>query len=134
MGVRATDRGSSIRDKEALEWFRSLPVWMDFPGLRVVHACWNNLAQEAVANCLDDAHRFTRVGFHEASRPRSKAYKAAEVLLKGPEVSLLDGRFFSDKDGHKRNEVPIRWWDPEARRSIVATLTQTDSRRPDGIA
>jgi hypothetical protein len=34
--------------------------------------------------------------------------------LKGPELPLPDGRFFFDKDGHKRSEVRIRWWDRKA--------------------
>ncbi|UUO27690.1 MULTISPECIES: hypothetical protein [Bradyrhizobium] len=42
------------------------------------------------------------------------AYSAAEVLLKGPELLLPDGRSFFDKDGHERREVRIRWWDRKA--------------------
>ena len=24
-----------------IEWFRTLPLWLDLDGIRVVHACWN---------------------------------------------------------------------------------------------
>ena len=27
--------------KEIIEWFLTLPLWLDLPGLRVVHACWH---------------------------------------------------------------------------------------------
>ena len=27
-----------------LEWFRTLPLWLDLDGLRVVHACWDGHA------------------------------------------------------------------------------------------
>jgi hypothetical protein len=99
---------------EALQWFRSLPVWIELPGLRVVHACWNRAAQETLADCLDSANRFTPEGLRQASLRGSNAYEAAEVLLKGPELPLPAGHFFSDKDGFKRKDVRIRWWDPEA--------------------
>src|ERR1700736_1017283 len=29
------------RQKEITDWFRTLPLWLDFGGLRVVHACWH---------------------------------------------------------------------------------------------
>jgi hypothetical protein len=35
-------------------------------------------------------------------------------LLKGPEQRLPDGIHFFDKDGHKREEVRLRWWDQAA--------------------
>ncbi|MGY4255303.1 hypothetical protein ACVI1L_002371 [Bradyrhizobium sp. USDA 4516] len=100
--------------QQALEWFRELPVWLDLPGLRVIHACWNSVAQGALAGCLDPGHRFTQQGFRTANQRGTPAYQAAEVLLKGPEVPLPDGRFFFDKDGHRRQDVRIRWWDAAA--------------------
>ena len=27
-----------------LEWFRTLPLWLDLDGLRAVHACWDERA------------------------------------------------------------------------------------------
>jgi hypothetical protein len=27
---------------DLIEWFRTLPMWLDLPGLRVVHACWDD--------------------------------------------------------------------------------------------
>jgi hypothetical protein len=119
--LRQIGEGSTAH-RQALERFRTLPVWIDLPGLRVVHACWNGPAQETLSACLDAANRFTQVGLHEASRRGSKAYKAAEVLLKGPEISLPDGRFFFDKDGHKRSEVRVRWWDRKALTFRAAAL------------
>ncbi|WP_461318382.1 metallophosphoesterase family protein [Bradyrhizobium barranii] len=99
---------------QALEWFRTLPVWIDLAGLRVVHACWSKSAQEKLSGCLDKANRLTPQGLHEASRRGSIAYNAAEVLLKGPELPLPDGHSFLDKDGHERREVRIRGWDRKA--------------------
>jgi hypothetical protein len=28
---------------EMIEWFKSLPLWLDLEGLRVVHACWDSV-------------------------------------------------------------------------------------------
>ena len=100
--------------KEAVGWFRSLPVWLDLPGLRAVHACWHEPSREALMPFLDDAGRFTEEGILESYRYGSDAHAAVEILLKGPEESLPDGVHFFDKDGHKREEVRLRWWDQNA--------------------
>jgi hypothetical protein len=104
----------SAAHREALEWFRTLPVWLDLPGLRVVHACWHSPAQRVLEPFLDLSQRFTPDGLRTASRKGSEAYVAAEILLKGPEASLPDGRSFRDKQGHIRHEARLRWWDPNA--------------------
>jgi Calcineurin-like phosphoesterase len=112
----------SAAHKEALKWFQTLPVWLDLPGIRVVHACWHAPAQRMLQPFLDESHRFTKAGLREASRRGSDAYDAAEVLMKGPEALLPDGRDFKDKQGHTRHEVRLRWWDPAARTLRTAAL------------
>jgi hypothetical protein len=111
--LRQIGEGSTAH-REALEWFRTLPVWLDLPGLRVVHACWHSPAQQALYSHLDPSHRFTPGGLRAASCKGSEAYGAAEILLKGPEAFLPEGRFFRDKQGHIRHEARLRWWDPNA--------------------
>jgi hypothetical protein len=104
----------SAAHRKALEWFRTLPVWLDLPGLRVVHACWHSPAQQVLQPYLDLSQRFTPDGLRAAGRKGSEAYGAAEILLKGPEAFLPDGRSFEDKQGHIRHEARLRWWDPDA--------------------
>ena len=99
---------------DAIDWFRRLPVWLELPGLRVVHACWHEPSRAALAPYLDSENRFTAEGLWEALQRGSQAYVAAEILLKGPEQRLPPGMSFVDKSGHERHEVRLRWWDPDA--------------------
>jgi diadenosine tetraphosphatase ApaH/serine/threonine PP2A family protein phosphatase len=123
----------SAAHKEALEWFQTLPVWLDLAGRRVVHACWHAPAQATLRTYLDQSHRFTKAGLREASRKGCEAYVAAEVLLKGPEALLPDGRSFSDKLGHARRDVRLRWWDPNATtlRKAALVMAGTEASLPD---
>jgi hypothetical protein len=98
---------------DAINWFRQLPVWLELPGLRVVHACWHEPSRAALGAYLDARQCFTDNGFREALRRGSKAFAAAEILLKGPE-HLPRGMTFTDHSGHERREVRVRWWDPHA--------------------
>ena len=110
----------------AIQWFKKLPVWLDFPGFRVVHACWHEPSSDALRSCLDSRNCFTDEGFREANLRRSSAYTAAEILLKGPEERLPPGVFFRDKDGHKREEVRMRWWDANATTFRKAAIGMDD--------
>jgi hypothetical protein len=112
----------SAAHKEALQWFRSLPVWLELPGLRVVHACWHGPALQMLRPYVDASARFTRAGLREASLKGSNAHKAAEIILKGPEATLPDGVAFRDEEGQLRKDVRLRWWDRGATTLRTAAL------------
>lgn len=98
---------------ELIEWFKTLPLFLELDDFRVVHACWdqqiidglkqnNKLTQD---NCLVGDY------YQEASTKGSELYQDIEVILKGKEVELPEGISFNDKDGNERHEIRIKWWD-----------------------
>jgi hypothetical protein len=100
-----------------MEWFKTLPLWLDLGELRVVHACWHEESMRFVERELG-GNRFTTLDqLVRASDEADDLYTAVEVLLKGPEISLVDHgqRPFVDEDGHRREEARIRWWNGSAR-------------------
>ena len=100
--------------EEAIAWFRTLPLWISLPGLRVVHACWHEPSQAILSRSLDEQHRLPEDGLEEFFLKGSEIYAATEILLKGPEQQLPPGVHFVDKDGRRRTEVRLRWWDESA--------------------
>ncbi|MDA1073515.1 MAG: metallophosphoesterase [Proteobacteria bacterium] len=99
---------------EIIEWFRTLPLWLDLGEIRVIHACWDPAAIEY----LTDRTRGTRLVNPElltdASAEGSQAYTAIETILKGKEIPLTQGTSFYDKDGNSRQHIRVRWWDQTA--------------------
>jgi hypothetical protein len=116
-----TGEGSDAH-AETVAWFKTLPLWLDLGGLRVV-----------LAGCLDDEARLTERGLHEVLNNGSAAFRAAEVLLKGPETHLPNGCSFRDKDGHLRHQARLRWWDPDATtfRTAVIGMEGHETDLPD---
>jgi hypothetical protein len=108
-------------------------MWLELPGLRVVHACWFEPARVALMPFLDENARLTEAGILESYRRGSDAHAAVEILLKGPEQRLPEGIHFFDKDGHKREEVRLRWWDQDATtfRKAALGLDGRESELPD---
>lgn len=110
--------------KDIIQWFKTLPMWLDLDGIRVVHACWHQRFMDYIAPRLDAGNRITDAVLIEASRepadavekenPEPTPFKAIEALCKGIEVKLPAGHKFNDKDGHERHAVRTRWWDREA--------------------
>ena len=97
--------------EELIDWFRSLPLWLDLPGLRVVHACWHLPSIEILTEHLDDRQRIRDEGaWVSLTRPGDPAYEALETVLKGLEIPLPEGVEFKDKDGKIRRRVRTRWW------------------------
>jgi hypothetical protein len=92
-----------------LDWFLTLPLALELPGLRAVHACWEPSQVAYLRQQLPDL-RLTRNFLLRASRPDTPEFTAAEIVLKGREDKLPGGLTFADKDGHRRSRMRLRWW------------------------
>lgn len=141
----------SERHAEIVDWFLTLPLWLDLPELRVIHACWDPSSLEFLKHSLVD-ERLTRdqiatatVGKSnsiacDGSRPKeNELFSAVETILKGIEIDLPAGISFPDKDGNKRHSVRLKWWyQPPASyaRAAMAPLPKVsalDAPLPEGV-
>ena len=126
------------RHKEIVDWFMTLPLWLELPGLRVVHACWHQRFIDFLAPRLAAGQRLTSELMVEASRepedesekdtPEPSVFKAVEALTKGIETPLPKPHSFRDKDGNERNRVRVRWWDRNAMTYRQAAMLSEEDR------
>jgi len=102
------------QQRHYLEWFMTLPLWLDLGGVRVVHACWHEPSMTVVRSVCGSERLSSTEHLVAASTSGSELYEAVEILLKGPEVSLVDygAPAYVDKDGHPRSKARVRWWHP----------------------
>ena len=96
----------STKHHEIVDWFETLPLWLELDGLRVIHACWNDQSQAA----LGGSSVLTRDALHAGATKGTAEYAAVEILLKGPEIPLPPEYFYRDKNRHIRKEARYRWW------------------------
>ena len=109
---------------DLVDWFMTLPLWLDLPELRVVHACWHPRFMEWLAPRLTNGQQLRAELLEPATtEPEDEAekdsaepsvFKAVEALTKGIEIPLPAPHSFRDKDQIERNRVRVRWWDGEA--------------------
>ncbi|MBF9140448.1 metallophosphoesterase [Hymenobacter properus] len=95
--------------RDYLAWFMRLPLFLELPGLRVVHACWDARYIAQLRQWLPH-DRLTPEFLLRASRKGSAELNAVEITLKGHETDLPGDHHFFDKDGHRRTKMRTAWW------------------------
>lgn len=86
--------------KEIVDWFLTLPLWLDLPTFRMVHACWYESYMAELKPHLTSGLGLTRELMIPSSREGRMEFRTVEGLTKGLEVTLPDGHLFHDKNGH----------------------------------
>ena len=105
------------RDSELLalmDWIYTLPMWLELPELRAVHACWHAESIKNLKQHFAEA-RINPEGLTECARSSGRFYAAVENVLKGPEGKLPGQASFTDKDGHERHSIRLKWFLPSER-------------------
>lgn len=98
--------------KGVIRWFESLPVFLQKPGFRVIHACWNE-------NALDVCHAHIRKTDRALKESAYRAYdtenptafnQSLDILIRGPRYKLPRGVSYMGSDGVPGKESRVFWW------------------------
>ena len=100
--------------EELIDWFRTIPLWLELDGLRVIHACWSEPDLAQLRPLVSSENTLTKQLVVDASTAGHPAYTSVETLLKGPELLIPYGMWFRDKGKHERHHVRMKWWDDSA--------------------
>lgn len=118
---------------EWLDWFATLPLFLELPGLRAVHACWDRDSIQKMTACGPlrgkILERFSRIGTAD--------YETISRLLNGPEANLPEGFQHQTADGRVRNDFRVKWWVPLAgltcREAIFPETEEVPESAPIGL-
>lgn len=92
-----------------LNWFLTLPLFIDFGGFRVVHACWDQsfvdeMLSRRKSACMDEA-------FVLASADKTSfEARCIDRLTRGTDIYLPDNRTIKSKDGSTRKSFRTKFW------------------------
>jgi hypothetical protein len=122
----------SPRHREALSWFRTLPLVLDLGSIRVAHACWDRDSVERLTAAAPRDGVLSEewlVALFDKSTPLGEAM---QVVVKGPEYALKEEHAYLDKDGNPRHKARHAWWSPEGSGMGRALVLPGGSLRLDG--
>ena len=101
--------------ESSLAWFRTLPLWWECDGFRVVHACWN---ERSICNLRAYSDGLiTDEILTQGCLPAGRLYSSVETLLKGKEMTLPDGHHYRDCEGRVRIKCRTKWYSSPSRQT-----------------
>ena len=114
--------------REAIEWFKTLPVFLKRDQYCFVHACWSPEAIRRLqdAACMTEDGKLTPKGWLASADRTSPHYGDIELLLKGPDENLPEGITYKDLQGHTRRKIRMGWWNaaPKTYEEAFASLPE----------
>ena len=112
---------------EMMDWFLSLPLFLDLGSLRLVHACWDDNRMAVIRDrrpdgvlAIDDLQEIA------LENDATEFAEAVLTTLKGPEAELPPPHHFHDIKGHRRTALRLKWWQSGAMTWRDAALSVPD--------
>lgn len=125
--LRAVGKNSDLH-REIIRWFKTIPLWLELDGLRIIHACWDPASMDRLQPKLGPNNTVTDELMVTMSTKGHEDYHDLEILIKGPEIKMPDGFKYKDKDEIVRRKARYAWWRPNAKTFDIA------ARIPDNCA
>ena len=118
-----------VESSDALSWtawmLETLPLWLEFDGLRIAHACWSEKAINIVKKRCPSGH-LQPEDLEEVAAKTTEFALAVETITSGPEAKLPVGYSFTDNGGNNREHVRLSWWNAENTTWRKAALSVPD--------
>ena len=88
-------------------WIQSLPLFLDLPELRVVHAAWHIPSIEILKSKTADDESFIKSTLEK----NSTLHKAVRAILQGIKIPVPPELRYFDRFGIRRKKARVRWWE-----------------------
>lgn len=117
--------------KSTLAWIRELPMYLDLPDLRVVHACWDPWAIGRIEKAQLKYGKWTNEFMYKATDRHKKLARAVEWTLKGKEQRFPKGKGLTDLDGFYRRRLRVRWFLPAEGKTYAEYALVRENHLPE---
>lgn len=112
--------------EEYLDWFKTLPLFLDLGDVRIVHASWD---EDQIA-LLNGDNRLSDELLGASAKKGTPEFLAIEVLLKGKEIALPEGHTITIFGGVMRKDMRVKWWLPAAGKTYYEMSLPTCNTAP----
>ena len=116
--------------KEYLEWFKSLPLYYESDTFRAVHACWDKNSIAYLGDTLVEKKLNDEL-IYQSVQDGTPLKEAVDRTLKGKEMKMPENLDFQDKEGRKRTEFRIKWWENPAEMTLKSISVEPIDTLPE---
>lgn len=116
--------------EDYLDWFKTLPLYYEGNNFRAVHACWDhNKIHHLRQTLIDDS--LTDDLIYQSVIQGSQLNESIDETLKGKEMHMPSGLYFTDKDGTERTAFRIKWWEDPAQMTYQSISIEPSENLPN---
>lgn len=119
--------GNQQLHRELVDWMAGLPLFLDLPEVRCIHACWHPDHVDAVRDHVDGEGVLFEDALVESFKKENPLRDTVDILIRGPEVDLPEGFGFHDHAGQHRTKSRVRWWIDGARTLRSGAITDHEA-------
>lgn len=115
---------------DVLKWMETLPLYLDLPEIRCVHACWQPDVIDELRGLTGGKGLLDGQVLFDSYRSGHDTRELVDTTIRGREVELPSGVSFVDSDGVARDKSRVRWWageTPEKLRDLIVDDIDTDA-------
>jgi hypothetical protein len=113
--------------QELVGWMEGLPLFLDLPEVRCIHACWHPGHVDAVRDHVDHYGVLFEDALIDSFHKGHPLRETVDILIRGPEVDLPEGFGFHDHAGQHRTKSRVRWWVDGARTLRSGAITDYEA-------
>ncbi len=99
--------------KSHLKWMRTLPMFLDFGDIRVVHACWDDENIKLIKNTVTEP-KLTKTVLREIALNGTKFSEKFWETCKGIDFQLPRDLLVFDDEGRPHRSFRMKWWESPA--------------------
>lgn len=96
--------------KEQVNWMRTLPLFLEFDGIRIVHACWNDENIQLLKEHLKEP-KLKKKFLKKVGKNGNPLAKAFWETCKGIDFELPKDLLVFDSMGNAHRTFRSRWWE-----------------------
>ena len=101
--------------KSHLKWLRTLPMFLDFGDIRIIHACWDDENVEVIKNNVTGP-KLTKTNLREIALNETKFSQSFWETCKGIDFQIPKDLLVFDDEGRPHRAFRMKWWDtPEGK-------------------
>jgi hypothetical protein len=101
--------------KSHLKWFRTLPMFLDFGVIRVVHACWEDRNIKELQGALTEP-KISKTILREIALNETPFAQSFWETCKGIDFQMPKNLLIFDDDARPHRSFRMKWWDnPEGK-------------------
>lgn len=96
--------------KSHLKWMRTLPIFLDFGAIRIIHACWDDENIKLIKAAITGP-KLKKSVLREIALNETKFSESFWETCKGVEFQLPKDLLIFDDDGRPHRTFRMKWWD-----------------------